>query len=256
MVFVIPPKSEVGVLSPEIAGEGERVVYSDGETMVWNAPPPQPVFPDMSKIKSIARYFNRTGHQVWPAWVYHPTEEPRLLKNQDEGTELGICYREATSDERSRYGMKAVWDWQEGSLWRPTPYSGTLKFDPHKPGQGKTYIPSAPNRVNEQNELVKALIPEVAAAVAQALQKNGPSAPASVDAAQWEQFLQFQAYMKAQEAVEVVAQEISGDAGNALSGDEQADEREMWESEARRLGLKVDGRWSLDRLKSEIEKAA
>src|SRR6185312_6341739 len=111
MVFVLPPKSQVGVIDPEIAGEGVKVIYSDGEQGMWTPPPPRPVMPDWSGIKSIARYFNRTGHAVWPAWLYHPTEEPRLLKNADEAAELGVCYREATMDEKGRYGRSHVWDW-------------------------------------------------------------------------------------------------------------------------------------------------
>src|ERR1017187_1691633 len=105
MVFVLPSKNQVGLLDPEIAKEGEKVIYSDGETIQWTPPPPRPVMPDWSQIKSIARYFNRHGFQPWPAWLYHPTEEPRLLKDAKDGEEIGIVYRHATTDEHARYGL-------------------------------------------------------------------------------------------------------------------------------------------------------
>jgi hypothetical protein len=34
------------------------------------------------------------------------------------------------------------------------------------------------------------------------------------------------------------------------------DERIEWEEAARRIGVKLDGRWSLERLKTEVEKKA
>jgi hypothetical protein len=225
--------------------------------------------PDWSQIKSIARYFGRTGHQVYPAWLYHPTEEPRLVKNAEEAGELGVCYREATVDERGRYGLKAVWDWQDDTKWRPQPYANTLKFDPTRPGQGKTFMPAAQNPAVAQNAMIEALIPAVAAAVAQSLKgAGGPTAPANVDPAQWDEFLQFKAWQKTKEVVATaVEEEIAAenadhqDAGddvaiNALNALTPEQDRALWEQEAESRGIKVDRRWSLDRLKLEVNKAA
>lgn len=271
MNFVLPSKSQVGYLDPEISGEGQKVILSDGEQVSWTPPPARPVMPDWSQIKSIARYFGRTGHQVYPAWLYHPTEDARLVKNADEAGELGVCYREATQDERGRYGLKAVWDWREDCQWRPQPYPGTMKFDPLKPGQGKTFQPAQQNPATAQHQLLEALIPAVAAAVAQSLKSTGPGAPANIDAKQWEAFLQFQAFQKAAEAVDIVKQETAqqhdggGDgapepAANALNAGAPApavepDRAELL-AEAESKGVKVDKRWSLATLQAEIEKAA
>jgi hypothetical protein len=264
MAFVLPPKEKVGYLDPEIAGEGMRVITSEGDQLSWTPPPAKPSMPDWSQIKSIQKYFGRTGFQVWPAWLYHPEEEPRLLKNAQEAAQIGICYREATIEERGKYGVKAVWDWEDGVLWRPNPYERDLKFNLAKLGQGKTYVPSTPNPVIAQNELVRALIPEVAAAVAQALKGAGPAAPASINPKEWDDFLAFQAWKKSTEAVHNLVEPSSGqglglpivdngvNALNALSVDE---ERLLWEEEAKTKGIKVDGRWSLARLKEEVERA-
>ncbi len=250
--FVLPPREKVGYLDPEVAGEGTKVIMSDGDQVSWTPPPPQPVMPDWSQIKSIRRYFNRTGLQVWPAWLYHPVEEPRLVKNAKEAAELGVCYREATNDERARYGLKTVWDWKDDSQWRPQPH-GVIKFNPMKPGQGKTVIFSPPNPAIAQNELLRDLVPLVTAAVVAAIKGNGAaSAPGSVDPAQWDAFLQFQAWQKTSQAVDEIG-ETTGNGALSLGGE---DERAAWEKQAERKGIKVDRRWSLDRLKAEVEKAA
>lgn len=263
MNFVLPSKSQVGYLDPEIAGEGQKVILSDGDQVSWTPPPPKPVMPDWSRIKSIARYFGRTGHQVYPAWLYHPTEEPRLVKNADEAGALGVCYRQATIEEKGRYGLNAVWDWQDDSKWRPQPHSQP-KFDPARPGLGKTYMAAVVNPATAQNQLLEALIPTVTAAVVTALKSGGgPTAPANIDPAQWEAFLQFQAFQKTAEAVDIVKAEsasveaeeaVEEEPTNALNALSPEQDRALWEQEASSRGVKVDKRWSLERLKSEVQK--
>jgi hypothetical protein len=260
MAFVLPSKREAGYLDPAIAGEGVKVVMSDGDVITYAPPPPKPVMPDWSTIKSIRHYFNRTDFRVWPAWLYHPKEAARLVRNADEAAELGVCYRDATIDEKGRYGRDHVWDWKDDSQWRPQPWPDTIKFDPNKAEQGKTVIASPVNPTVAQHDLAALLIPQVAAAVAQALKMSGPAAPPSVDPAQWEQFLQFQAWQKSAEVVGGAVQQAATEApGLGLQGGSGAPspdaERVAWEEEADRKGIKIDRRWSLERLKSEVEKA-
>jgi len=188
----------------------------------------------------------------------HHAHEPaaQMPRGQKLGLLFGVCYREASMDERGRYSRSHVWDWKDDCQWRPQPL-GKPKFDPQKPGQGKTYIATPPNPVVAQNALLEALIPAVAAAVAQSLKSNGPGAPADVDPKQWDAFLQFQAWQKSTEAVEALsvgAPEV--ETPNALGTIFPEEDRTLLEQEAERKGIKVDGRWSLSRLKSEVEKAA
>ncbi len=255
MGFQLPSKAQVGYLDPEIAGEGQKVILSDGEQLNWSPPPPKPVTPDWSGIKSIQKYFNRTGYQVYPAWLYHKdTDESRLVKNADEAAELGVCYREATIEEKGRYGRNAVWDWQDTSPWRPLPNATKAAFDPRHPGQGKLYVPAAPNPTIAQNELLRELVPLVTAAVVQAVKGGGTvAAPASVDAAQWDEFVKFQAWQKSQQAVSELAKP-DGDGVNALRPNGFM-ERGGLEAMAMALGIKADGRWSIERLRAEVEKA-
>jgi hypothetical protein len=249
----LPPRKEVGYLDPEIAGEGQQVIHSDGEVVNWSPPPVKPVVPDFSQIKSIRKYFNRTGFVAWPAWLYHPIEEPRLVKNAEEAHALGVIYRDTTPDERARYGKNAMWDWSDETEWRPTPFPKDIKFNPEKPGTGKTVIHGKPNPEIAQNELVKALIPEVARAVAEALGAARPNAPSNVDPGEWAEFQQYIAWKKSQEVI--VHEAEKAQEANALATSlTHEQELSMWREEAETLGLKVDGRWSIERIKAEIEK--
>lgn len=194
----IPPRSQVGYLDPSIANEGAKAVeFSNGEPLSFTAAPLKPNYPDWSEIRSIAKYFNRTGFEPWPAWFYHPTEQPRLLKDQTEGEILGVWYRKPTTDEVARFGvMRGVWDWRAGCEWRPTPYHAP-RFDPKNPGHGKEYIDPMRDNATANRFMVQ----EIAKGIGQALQANGPAAPPTIDPHMWEQFKQFLAFQKANEAV-------------------------------------------------------
>ena len=262
--FVLPSKREAGYLSPEIAGEGAKVILSDGEVVSFNLPPPKPVMPDWSEIKSIRHYFNRTGFRVYPAWLYHPTEQPRIVKDEHEAAELGVCYREATTDEKGRYGKDRVWDWKDDSVWRPQPYAGTAKFDPNKAEQGKVYIHTPQSQNASNREMLESVLPAVTAAVVAALKQGGSVGPENVDKGQWDKFLAFQAWEKTQQAIDAIVpptgavEDVEEKEVEAITetGLPPEEERKLWEEEAVRKGLKVDRRWSLDRLRTEVEKAA
>lgn len=246
----LPARSQVGVVSADILGEGEKVILSDGNQVVHRRKVPPPVMPDWSKIESIAHYFGREGFAVFPAWLYHPTEPKRIVMNADQAMELGVCYREATMEERGRYNVQHVWDWTAETKWRPTPLV-VEKFDPLNPGIGKTLVLARPDARTENNTLLAELIPAVAAAVAKSLQSaEGPQAPPDLDPARWAAFLEFEAWQKAQQAVEGMA--AAG--GGALTPTGEA-ERAAWEQRAEAKGIRVDRRWSLERLKAEVEKA-
>ena len=260
MNFVLPPKNRVGALDPEIAGEGVKVIMSDGEIVNFNPPPPRPVMPDWSTIKSIRHYFNRTDPlRPYPAWLYHPTEAPRgrIFKDAAAAKEVGVVYRRATDAERNRYGISTVWDYEDGCEWRAQPDPEWVKFDPSQPGHGKTYIAAAPNPLVAQNALIEALIPTVTAAVVQALKSGaGPAQPANISDADWSDFLQFQAFKKTQSTISEAASGLALEGGGALNRLSPEEEYELWEAEAAKKGVRVDKRWSLERLKSEVEKAA
>lgn len=258
-------------LDPSIADEGgkviagDKVILSNGDQIAWTPPPEKLVMPDLSNVKSLRHYFGQKGYQPYPAWLYHADGRSALVRDHKEAAEYGVVRRNATADETSRYGIKDLWDWESESKWRPNPWV-EAKFDPKNPGSGKTVIYSAPDPRIAQHDLVSALIPAVAAAVAQSLKATGPGAPPNVDPAQWDAFMAFQAWQKAQEIVKPTIEDMNArmDAASEPKAEEQGtllsnalspeQDRVLWEAEAKRLGIKVDGRWSNERLQSEVEK--
>ena len=239
MNFVLPSKASVGYLDAEVAEEGQKVILDNGEQVSWTPPPVKASVPDMSQMKSLRHYFGRAGHKTYPAWLYHPTEKPVLVKDAAESEKYGVRYRKATMEESERFGVTSTWDFAD-TKWRVKPLQART-IDPNNLETGKNFVASTPMPHIAQNSMIEALIPAVAAAVAKSLQSSGTSAPGHIDPKQWEDFIAFQAFQKTTETV------------NALS--DEAD-RETLAAEAERKGLKVDKRWSLARLQSEVEKAA
>ena len=231
-----PPIARVGPLAPEIAGEGEKVILSDGTRVSFKPPSNKPIMPDWSEIEVIKHYFNRTDFYAWPAWFYHPAEEAVLLTSPEEAEGLiGIVRRESTADERGKYGVgKYTWDWPEGCMWRPFPYPENMpgKFDPHKPGHGKVYVPVRPDPTEAQNMLMRELVEAF---------KNGGH-KSGIDG---ETLLKIIAAIKGDSQGTGVLE--------AEAPAEKDHERIAWEAKAREVGIKPDGRWSLDRLKKEVE---
>jgi hypothetical protein len=238
-------------LDPEIANEGVSAETS------WAPSVAEAQIPSYKGIKSILKYFPQFSgrpyqHQTYPCWFYHPTEEPRLVQNIMTGEdpprvikraselakELGCVYRESTMEEKAQ-GFPAN-RWVYSSEWRATPYH--TKFNPLKPDTGK-HVVSGKEPSMSQSDLI-------ATTVAAILAKMGNGTPETVPehASDKIEFEAFKAWKKSLAAPEE-------EASNALSPSEE-DVRSAFEAEAISRNIKIDRRWSLDRLKAEIEKAA
>jgi hypothetical protein len=228
-------KSDVsrnGYLAPEIAGEGEKVLMSDGSVISFNPPSNKPIVPDWSEIKSIKKYFNRTDFHIWPHWFYHPTEDAIVLRNAEEAAQLGIRRRESTMEERARTNCGPfIWEWPDECLWRPTPYV-KAKFDPRNPGHGKNYVREQLDHAAAQSALLKDLVEAFKGG-------GGPATITGIDPTLAAEFAAFQAWREANKP-----------GGGDLPADHH--ERQQFELRAKELGVKVDGRWSLERLKKEV----
>jgi hypothetical protein len=249
MNFVIPPRSQVGHPDREILSEGQSVELSSGDEVRVDWPLVKSAFPDISDVKSVKKYFHRVGFTPFPCWLYHPEQSPKMVMSQDEALEFGVVYRKCSPDEQARYGRSAMYDWQDDSKWRPAPFPKDVKFNPHKEHAGKNIVWPEKGGAIAQDALIEKLIPQVAASVAAALKLANPAAPANVSSNDWAAFQEFMAYKKAQEATrEAVADVIEDNA--------PADEKAPWIAEAERLGVKIDKRWGLDKIKAEVEKAA
>ena len=84
-------------------------VTLDGEQISWNPPPANPVIPDLSKVKQLCWHINRMDFQPYPAYFYHPTEEP----DPQERRRATLALAGAPPA-----GLSALWDWNDDSPYQ------------------------------------------------------------------------------------------------------------------------------------------
>ena len=103
----IPSMASVGYLAEDIAAEGQKIRMDDSDgAEIHGLPPAKIAYPDFSQIKFLRKYFNRTGYQVYPTWIYnHETDEKTIVKNADEALKYGVLWRQTTPDERAAFGV-------------------------------------------------------------------------------------------------------------------------------------------------------
>lgn len=225
-------------LDPEIAGEGTKVIMSDGTTVSYNPPPVNAAMFDYSKIKSIQHYFNRTDFHWFPIWLFHPELPDVIAKDAKDAFEnYGVSLIEKSRDELAQYGGgKYRWKYEDWSKWRTTPYHQP-KFDPHNPGTGKTYIPRAPDPTIASHDLIARVVAAMQGGQNEFLEKL------------------LSAMAAASQGPAPKPAEPEKPLRGVLQAGFDGDERGIWEAQAKDMGLKVDGRWSLDRLKKEVSAA-
>ncbi len=91
----------VEYLDPAIAGEGIHVDAwkpggwtdaPDGENIEWQPDIEPPHINDYAAFKThkhYGQYFRPHRYRPFPAWVYHPTLEPKIVKSKEEVEALG-----------------------------------------------------------------------------------------------------------------------------------------------------------------------
>lgn len=93
----------VEYLDPEIAGEGQSANNWQPGAMDWmNAPsgaeeeyqpdiePPHiPDYAALKKHKHYKQYFRPYRYHPFPSWMYHATQEPKIVKSKEEALALG-----------------------------------------------------------------------------------------------------------------------------------------------------------------------
>ena len=227
------------------------------------APPPAPVMPDWSKNKKLARYFRETRVTQFPTWLYnHKTKEAKLFQTPAAAAAVGVTMRLRTAEEARMYGgIKDTPVWEQPGDWKTDPPDMPRVYDPLKPEYGKEYQASPISAATSNRNMLELALPQITAAVVAALKEGGSTNPKNVDPKQWDEFLAFQAWQKTQEAVEEVTKPIDVQAEHekamtttmALEG--VTDEKAAWIRQAEETGVKIDKRWSLEHIKSEVEKA-
>lgn len=254
-------------LDPEIANEGE-VATMPGDSG-FQTPMEKPHIPDYSWLKptdKLAKYFPHISgvpyrHRPWPAWLYHQTEPARLIQDSytredpprlvktatDQAKELGVVFRKSTPVEISQGFPPFRWEFT--GEWRSTPFGG----GPDPKAYGKTLPPPSQNEV-------------IASAVAAAMRMAGTASPSGNVEMIGAVVAAVMAAMKAQNGTAAdAASATQGSMANttsALTGTPQQqplalspdEEKQVLVDAAKEKNIKVDGRWSVERIKEELEK--
>ena len=259
----LPSRASVGYLSDDIAREGQKIRMDENDGYeIIGEPSDKIAFPDYSKVKHLRKYFNRTGYQVFPSWIYHPNGDAKIVKNAAEAEAHGVVFRATTPDEKAAFGVNYRWDYLDKTEWRTKAFDRKRTIDPDNMIEGgKNFVA---RRQIDTSENQDALIARTVAAVMAAMKTQAPSAPANVDPKQWGEYQEFLAFREAAKAVsdlepgplKAVTEDDSEDEPlviHDMTGD--ADPKAKWLAEAERLGVAVDKRWGLSRLIEECQKA-
>lgn len=231
-------------LDASIANEGQSANGWNPDEE-WQPMMAKPVIPTYEGLKSIAKYFPQFSgipykHRVFPAWFYHAKEEPKLARTEAQATALG-----------------AKWDaeehrWSCAGEWKSKPFP--RKFDAKNPGTGKSLVGAGMNETDRQSTMIAAVVAAVTA------QMGGKPAGATSALAQppadpdMAEFIAFKAW-KALQAGETPSSEPNEGADAVTANLPEADEKKLLLEAAAERDIKIDGRWSLDRIKAELDKA-
>lgn len=228
-------------LDPEIAGEGTKVILTNGNQVTIRPSPVQAVMPDWSQYKPIRHYFGRTDYQFFPCWLYHPTQEAVKAESaQEAGEKYGVELVERTDVERAEFGG-GRYRWKFHGPWRVVPY----------------HIVRSSVEANGKNLEIKRADP--IAELAKALQISRGE-DRNADPAMLEEFRQFQAWKTQQPLPPVEAPvqpelnagpaEVPLPAENAAgNGDE---EKQIWIAKAAEEDIKLDVRWTAETMKKYV----
>lgn len=245
----------VEYLDPAIAGEGQAVDENGNTIGEWVVPAQAtiPNYDGLRKSKKFGKYFQPYGtpsrpHQVFPAWLYHPKHEAVIVRNAGEAlAKYGCSYRDTTREEQIRGFPPKVWDYStqtaEQSGWRAVPYADK----PHIDDSCKNVVVE-PSKGPSQGELISSV---VAAVVAQMQAKaaagtNALAAANPADDPRYAEFLEFQKWKAAKSA------EPSREPQPSLLHPDE--EKRMLKEAAASRGIELDGRWSVERMKQELDK--
>lgn len=234
-------------LDPEIAGEGTKVILSNGNEVSIRPSPAKPVIPDWSEYKSIRHYFNRTDYQFFPCWLYHPVEAPVIAKSaQEAGEKYGVELLERTDAERAEYGG-GRYRWKFNGQWRTTPH-GIIKAPIESSGKNVEIKKADPTEL-----LTKAL---------QGFKGN--TASPDVDPALLEEFRAFQEWKARRSSIQEppappartasVSGLLSDEEVAAINSEtvDNGDLKEEWIAKAKEAEVKISNTWTTERIRNVV----
>ena len=223
-------------LDPSIANEGVHVdkwnpgawANTVGDDEEWQPdvePPRITDYAAFKKHKHYGQYFKPYRYRPFPAWMYHATEEPRIVKSKEEVIALGPAWSPVPNKPRIDMTGKSI----PGK-------SQTERL-------GEIIAESLATKSTGAGAVDPTAIAAIVAAVMAALPQNQPAAAAVV------------ASVPVDPPSDVEG--LRAFAEKASDGDDEhpghgSIERKALIELAEKEGVKIDGRWSNDRIKKEL----
>lgn len=224
---------EIEYLDPEIAGEGFSADKPPPNAPTWMdgaesaeefqpdiEPPHIPDYAMLKKHKHYKQYFRPYTYKPFPAFVYHATQEAKIVKNKEEFEALGPG-------------------------WSPTPIKPRVDMTGKSlPVKSETQrlaevVAQAMGKQQQAGPIDPNAIAAIVAAVVAATQQPQPAAPAKAAKVD----LTPEALMP---AAQTATEEVT-----ASAVDEDTERKALLEL-AERDGVKIDKRWSNKRIKEAL----
>lgn len=236
-------------LDPEIAGEGVKADLMPGEideeTGEFQPVFERPHIPTYEGIKSIKHLFPQFSnipykHKPFPAWLYHASQKPKLVRTPEAAKVLGVAWNKA------EHRFDCTSEWQAKPMVAAKASHG---------GPGKHLMEASQTRAAGQSEMIGAVVAAVMAQMGAKPATAGAPTPAANPALdpEWVEFQAFKAW-KEQQAHITMDAAPAGEAGsNKLT---EAEEHELLLEAAAERDVEIEPTWNLDRIKEELDKVA
>jgi hypothetical protein len=217
-------------LDPEIANEGQRAddaFVVSPKPHVWDYAP-------LKEHKHYGKYFAPKPFREWPAVIYnHKTGEEKTVGDAGAAARYGVSYNR---DTRFPHYV-CTGDWKDEPK--------SQKIDFKAAGKSLVTASAAQSTSDTMTEILKRLI-----------ESNTAPSSAMAEDKEYQDYLAFKRMQaSAPKEVVVVAEPViersEPEEEFELS---EGDQKEILVGLAKEKGIKADGRWSLDRLKAELDK--
>ena len=250
-------------LDPEIANEGQSAnnwqpgawtnstPVSEDEFQPDIEPPHIPDYAMLKKHKNYAKYFRPYRYQPFPAFVYHQTMGERIVRSKEEAQTLGADWtRFVPVWFHQTFGRKVMKSEAEvselGLGWAPGRFSENDKVWVSARDMGGKALPIK----TDTQRLTEALV----AGLTQKKDANfDPTAIAAIVSAVMSAIPQPQPLQsKAPKAEDLMPPELAPVPVKTVDPLDAMLERTALLELAEKEGVKIDGRWSVERIKKEL----
>lgn len=214
--------SKIEYLDSEIANEGQRAddaFVAPKRPHVWD-------YAQLKEHEHYGKYFAERPFRAFPAWIYnHKTGEIKIVGDAKAAAQYGVSYN--TTARFHHY--ECTGDWMD------EPRKDT-KPDVTTAGKSLVSI-SASQAANTTADTMAQILKKLIA------DKTSPELSEAISAdKEYQNYLAFKRAQSKKAPVEAVEEAI--------------DEKALLIEAAASRDIKVDKRWSIDRIKSELDKAA